>query len=172
MNGPAYAPTSLELRRTCKACEATADSFRFLQSIFYNFKNQTFYPPSLKLRRTLSAKTGMPAEALAKAGGERGIRTLDAPFETYMISNHAPSTTQTSLLKALLFMSMQLLAIKRSMSIKYPNQLQDQKQAILLALFLLTFQFLLLQFHPLFFLVLPPLLFLFQPQQVNNVILH
>jgi hypothetical protein len=33
----------------------------------------------------------------AKYGGERGIRTLDAPFETYMISNHAPSTTQTPL---------------------------------------------------------------------------
>jgi hypothetical protein len=35
---------------------------------------------------------------LAKAGGERGIRTLDASFETYMISNHAPSTAQTPLL--------------------------------------------------------------------------
>lgn len=34
----------------------------------------------------------------SKGGGERGIRTLDAPFETYMISNHALSTTQPSLL--------------------------------------------------------------------------
>ncbi len=41
--------------------------------------------------------TGFPDQALTKAGGERGIRTLDAPFETYMISNHALSTTQPSL---------------------------------------------------------------------------
>ena len=33
----------------------------------------------------------------AKYGGERGIRTLDAPLETYMISSHALSTTQPSL---------------------------------------------------------------------------
>jgi hypothetical protein len=33
----------------------------------------------------------------AKIGGERGIRTLDAPFRAYTISNRAPSTTQTPL---------------------------------------------------------------------------
>src|SRR5438445_12868479 len=38
--------------------------------------------------------------AATKTGGERGIRTLDASFETYMISNHAPSTAQTPLLNA------------------------------------------------------------------------
>ncbi len=43
-----------------------------------------------------------------KTGGERGIRTLDAPFETYMISNHAPSTTQTPLQEEL-FLRIQLL---------------------------------------------------------------
>lgn len=33
------------------------------------------------------------------SGGERGIRTLDAPFRTYTISNRALSTTQTPLLR-------------------------------------------------------------------------
>ncbi len=36
-------------------------------------------------------------------GGERGIRTLDAPFRTYTISNRALSTAQPSLLIFLLF---------------------------------------------------------------------
>ena len=64
-----------------------------------------FYrPTSLKLRRAyfLSLLLAAPYEALAKYGGERGIRTLDAPFETYMISNHAPSTAQTPLLYPML----------------------------------------------------------------------
>lgn len=42
----------------------------------------------------------VPDVALAYSGGERGIRTLDASFETYMISNHAPSTAQTPLQKS------------------------------------------------------------------------
>ena len=41
--------------------------------------------------------TDLTYEALAKYGGERGIRTLDAFFKTYMISNHALSASQTPL---------------------------------------------------------------------------
>ena len=36
-------------------------------------------------------------------GGERGIRTLDTPFEIYTISNRAPSTTQTPLQTSIYF---------------------------------------------------------------------
>jgi hypothetical protein len=53
-------------------------------------------PPALKLRRPGNLRfvlsmflehsrlplLAVPAEALAKAGGERGIRTLDAPFKS------------------------------------------------------------------------------------------
>src|SRR5665213_3240776 len=57
---------------------------------------------SNELRRAyfLSLLLAAPYEALAKYGGERGIRTLDALFRTYMISNHAPSTAQTPLLSS------------------------------------------------------------------------
>ena len=70
-----------------------------------NSARPTTLPPSHKasedkLRKGILLKSSMaaPYEALAKYGGERGIRTLDASFETYMISNHAPSTAQTPLL--------------------------------------------------------------------------
>lgn len=46
--------------------------------------------------------TGLPYEALAKYGGEDGIRTHDTPLGIYTISNRALSTTQTPLQSNLL----------------------------------------------------------------------
>ena len=54
----------------------------------------------------LKISVNWPAiHSFGKYGGERGIRTLDAFFKTYTISNRALSTTQTSLQNAELFLT-------------------------------------------------------------------
>ncbi len=85
MDWPYFAPPSLKLQRAFS--KATKGILRSCYpTLFFILSRQTF------------EKLACHTKLYAKYGGERGIRTLDASFETYMISNHAPSTAQTPLL--------------------------------------------------------------------------
>lgn len=46
--------------------------------------------PGLAVFQTLSSGSNPNQRINSKFGGERGIRTLGAPFETHTISNRAP----------------------------------------------------------------------------------
>jgi hypothetical protein len=80
-------------------------NFKFSDFLFYRPTSpkatkgilRSCYPTLFYISSQTFEKLACHTKLYAKYGGERGIRTLDAPFETYMISNHAPSTTQTPL---------------------------------------------------------------------------